>query len=212
MKITVRNETAADFRIVEEITREAFWNHHVPGCDEHFLVHRMRNHPDFIPELDFVALADGRIVGNIMYAKSYLLNELGERRDALTFGPVSVLPEYQRKGVGSALIRESVAKAREMGYDMVLIYGFPHNYCSHGFKASRDYNIGDEAGKYPCGLLALEMKSTKLNEHRWRFHISGLYHIDEAAASEFDRQFPEKKKERTPAQEAFSIMCRAYLE
>jgi hypothetical protein len=61
MDIAIRPETAADNRTVEEITREAFWNHHVPGCDEHYLAHVMRDHEDFVPELDFVALADGRL-------------------------------------------------------------------------------------------------------------------------------------------------------
>ena len=60
-------------REVEELTREAFWVHHVPGCDEHYLVHVLRSHPDFIPELDFVAIVYDKIVGNIMYTKSRLI-------------------------------------------------------------------------------------------------------------------------------------------
>ncbi len=56
--LTIRFEKKSDERKVEELTREAFWNHHVPGCDEHYLVHIMRSAPDFIPELDFVAVTD----------------------------------------------------------------------------------------------------------------------------------------------------------
>ena len=59
---TIRNETPADYRAVEELTRLAFWNVNMPGCDEHYLVHIMRSHPDFIPELDFVIEEDGKIV------------------------------------------------------------------------------------------------------------------------------------------------------
>jgi len=73
MKIQIRNEEISDYRPVEEITRKAFWNLHCPGCDEHFLVHKLRNHGDFIPELDFVAVKDGLAVGNIMYTDSYLI-------------------------------------------------------------------------------------------------------------------------------------------
>lgn len=76
-EITIRNEKKDDFRTVEEITREAFWNLYNPGCNEHYVVHRMREHEDFIPELDFVAETDGKIVGNIMYTKAKLTDESG---------------------------------------------------------------------------------------------------------------------------------------
>ena len=66
MKTIIRNETPDDCRAVEELTREAFWNVYKPGADEHYFVHQMRKHPDFIPELAFVLELDGRIVGNIM--------------------------------------------------------------------------------------------------------------------------------------------------
>lgn len=60
MNIMIRNETEQDFREVEEVTREAFRNLYAPGCTEHYLVHQMRNHPDFIKELDFVAEDNGK--------------------------------------------------------------------------------------------------------------------------------------------------------
>ena len=58
---SIRRETPEDYRAVEELTREAFWNVYKPGADEHYFIHQMRNHPDFIPELAFVAELDGRI-------------------------------------------------------------------------------------------------------------------------------------------------------
>ena len=75
MKITIRNETETDYRAVEELTREAFWNLNFPGCSEHYLIHVLRSHADFIPELDLVAEADGKIVGSIIYSKSKLTDE-----------------------------------------------------------------------------------------------------------------------------------------
>lgn len=98
MDLTIRKENINDYRVVEELTREAFWNLNVPGCDEHYLVHILRNHPDFISEMDFVAEADNRIVGNIMYTRSYVVDENSNRLDTLTFGPLTVLPGYQRQG------------------------------------------------------------------------------------------------------------------
>lgn len=82
--IIIRNETEKDYRAVEELTREAFWNVYKPGADEHYFVHTMRNHPDFIPGLDFVLEKDGEIIGNIMYTKAWLEDEDGNRKEILS--------------------------------------------------------------------------------------------------------------------------------
>ena len=79
--LTIRLETEKDYRAVEELTREAFWNVYKPGADEHYFVHMMRNHPDFIPELAFVLEKDGEIIGNIMYTKAWLEAENGEKKE-----------------------------------------------------------------------------------------------------------------------------------
>ena len=102
--IEIRNEEERDYKKVEEVTRAAFWNLYVPGCDEHYLTHIMRSHEDFIRDLDFVIEVDGEIVGNIMYTKAKLIDESGEEKDILTFGPVCILPEYQRAGYGKKII------------------------------------------------------------------------------------------------------------
>ena len=64
--MTIRNEEPRDYETIETITRDAFYNLYVPGCVEHYLVHIMRAHPDFAPELDFVLELDGKLVGYIM--------------------------------------------------------------------------------------------------------------------------------------------------
>ena len=97
MDIIIRNETENDYRVVEEITREAFWNLYFPGCIEHYLVHKMRNHPDFLKELDFVAEYDGKIVGNIMYTKAWLIDELGKEMDIVSFGPTECITRVSKK-------------------------------------------------------------------------------------------------------------------
>ena len=96
----IRLKTPRDYRAVESLTREAFWNQNVPGCDEHYLVHTMRSHADFIPELAFVLEKDGEIVGNIMYTKGRLVDGQRHERPCLTFGPISVAPAHQRKSYG----------------------------------------------------------------------------------------------------------------
>ena len=115
MDITLRNETEEDHKIVEQLTREAFWNVHVPGCNEHYLVHIMRNSEQFIPQLDFVAELKGKIVGNIMYMHSMVTDDDDKTYAVITFGPISVLPKHQNKGIGSKLIEHSMKLARDMG-------------------------------------------------------------------------------------------------
>jgi predicted N-acetyltransferase YhbS len=125
MDIQIRNETDKDFREVEELTREAFWNLYFPGCNEHYLVHVMRKHQDFIKEMDFVAEFDGKIIGNIMYTKAWLVDENSEEKEIICFGPVSVLPDYQHQGVGSALIKYTKNIALKNGIKGIVIFGNP---------------------------------------------------------------------------------------
>ena len=155
MNITIRREDEKDYRVVEEITREAFWNLNFPGCDEHYLVHILRDHPDFIPEMDFVAVVDNKVAGNIMYTKSYVADEDNNRLDTLTFGPLCVLPGYQRQGIGTALINHTREIAVNNNSKAIIILGHPHNYCKHGFKNSIDYGISNSEGRYPYVQLFL---------------------------------------------------------
>lgn len=211
MDVEIRNETEKDFREVEELTREAFWNLYVPGCNEHYLAHVMRSHPDFVRELDFVAVLGGKIVGNIMYTKARLFDESGRETEILGFGPLSVLPEFQGKGIGSALVRHTVRIAAGMGVKGIVILGDPRNYCRHGFRSGRDYGIGDMNGECPYGLLALELQEGAFAGHAWKFKYSDVYDVDEAAAAAFDEGFPVKEKARRHTQDVFSIAIRAYV-
>lgn len=204
MKITIRNETETDYRAVEELTREAFWNLNFPGCSEHYLVHVLRSHADFIPELDLVAEADGKIVGSIIYSKSKLTDEKGNEKDILTFGPLSVSPEYQRKGIGKALIEHSFIKAAELGYDTVVIFGSPSNYISRGFKSCKKYNVSLN-GYFPTAMLVKELKENALDGRSWNFAESSAFEIDENAAEEFDKTFEPKEKAYSKSQEEFFI-------
>jgi len=212
MDIIIRNETESDYRVVEEITREAFWNLYVPGCNEHYLVHKMRNHADFLKELAFVAEYNGKIVGNIMYTKAWLIDEPGNEMGIVSFGPISVLPEYQRKGIGSALINHTKYIAIKQGVKAIVILGDPHNYCKHGFKSSKDLNISDLNGDYPYGMLALELEEGVLAGQNWKYRYSAVYEIDEKDADEYDNSFVKKEKGYRYTQEIFSIAFRSYVK
>ena len=145
--VIIRKEEQKDWEIVENITREAFYNLYVPGCVEHYLVHIMRKHEDFIPELDFVLERNGQVIGNIMYTKARLIDENGIEKEILTFGPVSILPAYQRMGYGKMLMEHSFQVAMQLGYDVIVIFGSPSNYVSRGFKSCKKYNVSMENGR-----------------------------------------------------------------
>lgn len=210
--LLIRNETHEDYRQVEELTREAFWNLHVPGCDEHYLVHVMRGHPDFIPELDFVAVLENKIVGNIIFAKSWLISEENLTIDTVTFGPVSVLPEYQKKGIGSALIKHSIQTASRRGYKAIVIHGHPYNYCKHGFVGSKSVNVSDSEGRFPYSLLVLELEKGCLQNHEWKYYTSSVYDLDENSIIEYDKLFSPKEKGYKPTQEEYKIASNAFIE
>ncbi|NLW56893.1 MAG: N-acetyltransferase [Firmicutes bacterium] len=210
--IKIRNEKETDFKKVEEITRKAFWNVYVPGCVEHYLVHIMRSHKDFLPELDFVIEVDDQLIGNIMYTKAKLVDESGEEKAILTFGPVSILPEYQRKGYGKKLMEYSFERAVALGYDVIVIFGNPGNYVSLGFKSCKKYNICLEDGTYPAAMLVKELKPDALDGRKWIYYHSPVFEIDEAEAGRFDEGFEPLEKRYQPSQEEFYIYSHSILQ
>ncbi len=206
--LTIRLETEKDYRTVEELTREAFWNVYKPGADEHYYVHQMRDHPDFIPELAFVLELDGRIVGNIMYTKAWLEDENGDRKEILSLGPLCVAPEYQRQKFGKMLIEHSFDVARGMGYDVNINFGNPGNYVSRGFVSCKKKNVSFVApGNFPAALLVCELIPGVLAGKKWMYIPSTAADCCEnaVAAQAFDSTFPPKEKKWMPSQEEFYI-------
>ena len=210
--LNIRNERESDYKNVEDITRKSFYNVSVPGCMEHYLVHIMRGHEDFIPELDFVIEVDGQIVGNIMYTKAKLTDEAGAEKEIVTFGPVSILPKYQRKGYGKMLIEHSLKRAAELGYEAVVIMGSPANYVGSGFQCCRKYNICVEKEKYPAAMLVKELKPGALDGKLWFYSDSPVMNVDEREAQAFDDGLEKMEKKWMPSQEAFYIMSHAFVE
>jgi len=213
LEITIRPETEADHLTVEALTREAFWNLYRPGCDEHYTTHLLHGHEDFLPDLTFVAEVDGQIVGSIVYARSWVINELGEKVETATFGPLCVHPAWQRRGVGTALIEHTRDLAAQKGYPAILILGDPHNYCKHGFKTGKDMGVSMLDGRYPLGLLVLELRPGFFASHlQWKLQTSAVYEFDPAQVEAFDARFPPKEKKHQYSQELFSMLVRAVVE
>ncbi|HIT34054.1 MAG TPA: N-acetyltransferase [Candidatus Faecousia intestinigallinarum] len=207
----IRPEVPGDYAPVEALTRRAFWNLYTPGCYEHYLVHIMRRHPDFLPELAFVAELRGEIVGSILYTRAKLTDEQGEEREILTFGPISVAPEYQRQGIGKALMEHSFAKAREMGYDAVVIFGAPANYVGRGFRSCRRYNVTAEGGIFPAAMLVKELRPGTLDGRRWVYAGSSVMELDMEAAAAYTAGLEPWEEKVLPSQEEFYILSHSVL-
>ena len=210
--ISIRNEEETDYKRVEEITRKAFWNLYIPGCNEHYLVHVMRSHKDFLPELDLVIEVDNQIIGNIMYTKAKLVDESGEEMKIITFGPVCIMPEYQRMGYGKMLIEHSFDKAIALGYDIIVIFGNPGNYVSRGFKSCKKYNICLENGTFPAAMMVKELKPEALDGRKWVYYDSPVMKIDEQEAELFDESLVKMEKKFQPSQEEFYIHSHSIIQ
>jgi putative acetyltransferase len=211
MNINIRLETKGDYLEVEELTRESFWNLYTPGCDEHYLCHILRDHDDFIEELDYVAELDGKIIASIMYTKSFLFSDDHNKEQIVSFGPICVHPEYQRKGIGTALIQKTKMLIEKMNIPAIVIYGDPHNYCKHGFRNGIDYQVSNIDGEYPLGLLVLELQPGFFGQKKWKAKQSDVFQFDHEEALEYDKKFKYKEKKVQYSQELFNIQIRSFL-
>ena len=208
----IRNEEPKDYQAVETLTRKAFYNIYVPGCSEHYLVRIMREHEDFIPELDFVMEQDGEIIGNIMYTKSRLIDEQGTEKQILTFGPVCIDPAHQRKGLGKLLLEHSFEKAAALGYDVIVIFGSPANYVSRGFQSCKKFNVCVEGGKFPSAMMVKELIAGALDGKKWFYYDSPVMAVSEEDAQKFDDTLEKMEKKYLPSQDEFYIMSHSFVE
>ena len=193
MDINIRNEEEKDYKIVEEIAREAFWNLYFPGCHEHFVINKMRKHKDFIKQLTFVIEVDGNIEGAIFYTHSKIVCDDKEYK-TISFGPVFISPKYHRKGLGRKLITYSINKAKEMGYNAILTLGYSYHYEPYGFLGGKNYNISMIDGKFYKGLLVLPLYKGALDNISGYVVFSDVFDCNDEEVNEFDKNFPYKEK------------------
>ena len=198
--MNIRLERPEDYRVVEELTREAFWNVYKPGCVEHYVLNQYRNNPDFIPELDFVMEEDGRIIGHVMFSKAELVLADGSRKPSWTFGPISIHPDYKRKGYGLKLLNYSLDKAREMGVGFVCMEGNIEFYKHAGFglasKLGIHYHSEPKDAEVPY-FLAKELIPGWLGGIEATYCPPQGYFVADAnpdAFETYDASFPKKEK------------------
>ena len=157
---SIRVEEERDHSTVESLVRQAFWNVYRPGCTEHYVLHHLRNCPDFIPELAFVMEADGKIIGQNVFVKAQITKSNGTAFSILTMGPICIANEYKRKGYGKILLDYSLEKAKALGYGAVCFEGNIDFYGKSGFDFASKFGIkyhglpeGMEADFFLCKEL-----------------------------------------------------------
>ena len=203
MSVIIRHELPEEYRETEEIIRDAFYNLYFPGCEEHYLAHKMRTHKDYLPSLSFVLEKDGELIGSIFYSKSHILGEDGGKTETVTFGPVCIAPNYHRQGFGRQLIEHSIKAAKSEGHRAIIIAGYPFHYKPYGFTGTKNYNISMPDGKFYTGIMALPLYDGALDNVSGTIVFTDVFVLDKAETEAFDAQFAPKEKKVLPCQAQF---------
>ena len=204
--MNIRLEQPKDYREVEILTREAFWNVYRPGCQEHYVLHRYRDDPAFIPELDFVMEEDGRLIGHVMFSKAEIVLEGGGILPSWTFGPISIHPDFKRRGYGLKLLNHALGKARDLGIGFLCMEGNIAFYGLAGFDLASKLNIHyhDEPPESDVPyFLARELIPGYLHGVEGTYHPPKGYFVADENPEDFaafEAIFPAKAKAFLPGQ------------
>ena len=199
----IRLERKEEYRKVEHLVREAFWNVYRPGCMEHYVLHQLREDPAFVPELDFVMEKDGELIGQNMFMRAVIKADDGREIPIMTMGPICIAPEWKRKGYGKILLDHSLEKAAELGCGALCFEGNIDFYGKSGFTFAGDFGIryhGLPEGEDASFFLCRELVPGYLAGVAGEYATPEGYFVDEKEAEEFDRTFPPKEKEKLPGQ------------
>ena len=199
----IRREETKDYKIVENLTREAFWNVYRPGCLEHYVLHVLRNNENFVPELDLVMEKDGIIIGHVMYMRAAIQTVDDREIPIMTFGPISIAPQYKRQGYGKALLDYSMDRAKELGAGALCMEGNIDFYGKSGFVVASSKGIhyyAEAEDAVVSYFLLKELKKGYLDGVEGVYHTPEGYFVDEKEAEKFDMHFQPKEKLKLPGQ------------
>lgn len=189
--------------MVENLVREAFWNVYRPGCLEHYVLNQLRNDEAFVPELDFVMEKDGKLIGQNIFMRAIIKADDGKDVPIMTMGPISILPEYKRKGYGKILLDYSLEKATKLGCGALCFEGDINFYGKSGFTFAKDFGIryhGLPDGADSSFFLCKELIPGYLDGITGEYSTPKGYAVSEEEAEEFDKSFPRKEKLKLPGQ------------
>lgn len=195
--ITIRLEREDEQREVENLVREAFWNVYRPGCLEHYVLNQLRVCKDFIPQLNFVLLKDGKIIGQNVFVRAAVKSDDGKSVPVAAMRPICIANEYKRQGYGKILLDYSLEQAENFGIKAVCFEGNIGFYGKSGFDYARKFGI--RYHNLPDGaddsfFLCKELEEGYLNGISGEYEPPECYFVDEREAEEFDKNFPPKIK------------------
>ncbi len=201
--ITIRLESEEEYREVELLVRESFWNVYRPGCSEHYVIHVLRDDPAFVKELDFVMRSGERLIGQNMFMKTVIESDDGNNVDVLTMGPICIANDLKRQGYGKILLDYSLEKAAEMGFGAVLFEGNINFYGKSGFDYARKFGIRYHdmpADADQSFFLCRELVTGYLDGVTGVYQTPKGYYVSNDDVEEFDKAFPPKQKLKLPGQ------------
>lgn len=201
--IKIRLERKEERRAVENLVREAFWNVYRPGCLEHYVLHEMRTHPDFIPELNYVLEKGGEIIGQNVFVRAVVRADDDRDIPIAAMGPICIAPEFKRQGYGKLLLDYTLAKAEEYGIKALCFEGNIDFYGKSGFDYASKFGIryhGLPEGADASFFLCKELKKGYLSGISGEYAPPGCYFVGESEAEEFDKAFPPKEKLKLDSQ------------
>ena len=199
----IRLERKEEYREVEELVREAFWNVYRPGCLEHYVLNQLRDDAAFVPELDFVMEKNGQLIGQNMFMYAVIKADDGRDIPIMTMGPICIKPEWKSQGYGKKLLDYSLEKAAQFGCGALCFEGNINFYGKSGFKFAREFGIRyhdlprDADDSF---FLCRELIPGYLKNVTGEYTPPQGYFVDEKAAEEFDRAFSYKEKLKLPGQ------------
>ena len=202
----IRLEKKEEYREVENLVRESFWNVYRPGCLEHYVLHQLRNDPAFVPELDFVMFSDEKeekLIGQNMFMRTTIKSDDGRMIPIMTMEPICITPELKRQGYGKILLDYSLDKAAELGCGAVCFEGNIDFYGKSGFRPASEFGIryhGVEEGEDASFFLCKELNEGYFAGITGEYATPAGYFVDEKEAEEFDKTFPYKEKKKLPGQ------------
>ena len=202
-KLNIRLEEKSEYREVENLVRDSFWNVYRPGCLEHYVLHQLRNDAAFVPELDFVMEQEGGLIGQNIFVRATIAADDGRSIPIMTMGPICIKNELKRKGYGKILLDYSLEKAAGLGCGAVCFEGNIDFYGKSGFRYASEFGIryhGLEEGADASFFLCKELIPGYLDGITGEYATPAGYFVDQKEAEEYDRQFPEKEKKKLPGQ------------
>lgn len=199
----IRLERKEEYRKVEELARESFWNVYRPGCLEHYLLNQLRKNADFVKELDFVMEKDGELIGQNVFVKAIVKADDNRDIPIMTMGPICIAPKFQRKGYGKILLDYSIAKAASLGCGALCFEGNIDFYGKSGFTFARNFGIryhGLPEDADDSFFLCKELTDGYLDGITGEYFTPQGYFISEEEIEKFDKMFPHKEKRTLPGQ------------